>query len=1133
MLRVAIAGGNIGASALLSLLRGDTNTELVGMFELKEDAPGVILAGKWNIPVFKDIQSLCSANPEMVINISGDPILSNQIRAISQNKIEVIEGVGARLIWEIIEKQKRAKIEVLKTMENQKAISSLISHIGTAVHLNEFLGILLDKATVFTDAPAGSVALHENGEMRFAASKGLSRRFVENKSWGVIPGGLTDVVLRKKEIIAIHDTLKSDYTRNNPALIAEKIRALLACPVVLRNNAAGILYIDDFKPRQFSERQKSSLNILAGLIGICIDQFALIKRIEDAGLELMKIMEATNEGVFMTDPAGSIKLVNERVLELLGYSRQQLLGRGIGLFMKNDSWELMRRELEGKASLAGFEVAFIGSDGNEVGVTLNCATAADPGGKPSGLFFTLSSQKEIHDLKGIIEDKKRELEDLKNNLDMKVRDRTGDLEKMNRELEYANQLKGRFIANMSHELRTPLNSIIGFSDVLLDRTFGDLTENQERYIKNIYSSGKHLLELINNVLDIAKIESGKYEMVYETFLIDDVIGEVINIMKSLAENKFIEIIVSMGEGISVLTADRVKLKQILYNLLSNAIKFTPEGGSVRLHVARQENVNRCFTEDIAGLEFIKFSVQDTGIGIGSEDRERIFDEFEQASSEFSKKYGGVGLGLALTKKLVELHGGAITVESNLGEGSTFTFLLPVSTPAAAQPEGALVHEDVEAISLNFPWLKEEAPLILVVEDDLSTAELLTLHLTQAGYKVSHAFNGEEALEKAKKLQPFAVTLDVLLPKKDGWEVLQQLKSDQSTAGIPVIIHSIVDNKDLAFALGAADYLMKPLDKDALISKLEEITLARGKRVLPISVLVIESEDKMTEYFKEIFKPHGFLLYTAPNGKRGIELASAVRPAVILLDFSLPDMLGFDVIKNIKENPSTKDIPIFILTEKDITVEERMSLVGKIERIVQKFSFNTKELIDHIKELEILYPKRAGLIDDLTGVFSHRYFQIRLAQEVERATRYKLPLNLLLLDLDFFSRYVKEHGKYYGNLTLKKVAELIRKNIRGSDIVVRYGGDSFAVILPNTVISAALSMSNRFNAIIRNYPFIYENSQPKGHVTSSIGLTFLDGQSTEEFLLCAEKALGHALNKGGDRVEIYSKEQYEREEVEQH
>jgi PleD family two-component response regulator/two-component sensor histidine kinase len=555
--------------------------------------------------------------------------------------------------------------------------------------------------------------------------------------------------------------------------------------------------------------------------------------------------------------------------------------------------------------------------------------------------------------------------------------------------------------------------------VILGKTFGDLTENQERYVRNIYLSGKHLLELINNILDIAKIEAGKYEMVYETFSIDDVIDEVMNIMKSFADNKFIEIAVSIGESIGTITADRVKLRQILYNLLSNAIKFTPEGGMVGIDVSKEENVDGRYPWALPVLEFVKFSIWDTGVGIDPEDKDRIFDEFEQVNSSFSREYGGAGLGLALTKKLVELHGGNITVESKLGEGTIFSFMIPVTSPVEA-----IGPETVEAVSLNFPWMKEEAPLILVVEDNLSTTELLTLHLTQAGYKVAHAFDGEEALEKAKNLKPFAITLDVMLPKKDGWEVLQELKSDQRTTDIPVIIHSIVDNKDLAFALGATDYLLKPLDKDALISKLEEITVAKGKRVLPTSALIIESEDEVTNYFKEIFEPQGFLIYTAPDGKKGIELAMALRPGVILLDFTLPDMLGFDVIKNIKENPSTKDIPIFILTEKDISVEDRMSLVGKIERIVQKHAFDTKELVGHIKELEMLYPRRAGLIDELTEVFSHRYFQIRLAQEVERATRYKLPLNLVLLDIDFFGQYVKEHGEYYGNMVLKKVAELL-------------------------------------------------------------------------------------------------------------
>jgi diguanylate cyclase (GGDEF)-like protein/PAS domain S-box-containing protein len=1128
MFRLAIAGGNIGGSALISLLRGDPNTELIGIYEKKQDTPGVILAKKWNIPVFEDIKSLSAATPEIIINVTGNPKLSNEIRLAFGNKIEVIEGVGARLLWEIIEKQKRAKIESLKTIENQKSIFSLTSKLGLAERLDDFLGMILDKALEITNAPAGSIAVYENEEMRLVTSKGLSKRFIENKAWSVMSGGLTEAVINNKESVSINDTLKADYTRNNPALTRENIRALLAIPVLLKDKVIGILYIDDFKPRQFSERQKASLNLLAGFIGISTDRYSLITDTQKLRLKLSTLLETSNDIILIADTYGLISFFNQRAVDVLNYTKEDLTGKAIGSLVKASSWEVVQKELDRKSVLTGYEVTVIGFGNIEFDAILNAVVHRDPGGTPSSSIFVLRSLKEERELKKALEDKTRALEELNENLEKKVIERTEELEKINRELEHTNQLKGRFIANMSHELRTPLNTILGFSDVLLEKTFGDLTENQDRYIRNIYSSGKHLLELINNILDIAKIEAGKYEMIYETFQVDDMIGEVINIMKSFAENKFIEIVVSIGEDISTITADRVKLKQILYNLLSNAIKFTPEGGMVKVEVVKEKNIEGRYTRVLPGPEIIKFSVQDTGVGIGPEDKDRIFDEFEQVNSSFSKTYGGAGLGLALTKKLVELHGGDITVDSNLGEGSTFTFLIPVTSPVeAAGPE------TMEAVSLNFPWMKEEAPLILVVEDDLPTAELLTLHLTQAGYKVAHAFDGEEALEKAKHLKPFAITLDIMLPKKDGWEVLQELKSDQETANIPVIIHSIVDNKDLAFALGATDYLLKPLDKDALILKLEEITIAKGKKVLPTSVLIIESEDEVTKYFKEIFEPQGFLIYTAPNGKRGMELSTALRPDVILLDFTLPDMLGFDVIKNIKENHSTKDIPIFILTERDLSVEDRMALVGKIERIVQKHAFDTKELTGHIKELEILYPRRAGLIDELTGVFSHRYFQIRLAQEVERATRYKLPLNLVLLDVDFFGQYVKEHGEYYGNIVLKKVADLLRKNIRGSDVVVRYGGDAFAVILPSTVVSAGLSLSNRFSAIIKNYPFLYEESQPKGRITASIGLAFLDDQSPEEFILCVEKALALAIKKGGDRVEVYSKEQDETEEVTQY
>jgi hypothetical protein len=303
MFKLAIAGGNIGGSALISLLRGDPNTELVGIYEKKQDTPGVILARKWNIPVFEDIKSLSTVNPEIIINVTGDPNLSNEMRLAFGSRIEVIEGVGARLLWEIIEKQKRAKIEAHRTVEDQRIIFNLASKLGLAETLEDFLGMILEKALEIANAPAGSITIYENEEMRLVASKGLSRRFTENKAWSVMPGGLTEAIINNKKVISINDTLKMDYTRNNPALTRENIRALLAFPVVLKDKAVGILYIDDFKPRQFSERQKASLALLASLISISIDRYALIKDMEKLRLKLSTLLEASNDIVLIVDPS--------------------------------------------------------------------------------------------------------------------------------------------------------------------------------------------------------------------------------------------------------------------------------------------------------------------------------------------------------------------------------------------------------------------------------------------------------------------------------------------------------------------------------------------------------------------------------------------------------------------------------------------------------------------------------------------------------------------------------------------------------------------------------------------------------------------------------------------------------------
>ncbi|HXX56544.1 MAG TPA: ATP-binding protein, partial [Thermodesulfovibrionales bacterium] len=777
MLKIALAGGNITGSTILSMLRGEPDIKIVGVYERNLETPGVVLAKKWGIPVFDNVTLLAkAAEPEIILNVTDDAILSDTIRTLFRH-MEVIDASGAKFLWKMIEKQKKAMVELYKAIEDEKRIITITEDISRAEDLPGFMRFVLERALEMTDSPAGSIAMIEDGQMHLLASKGLSKRFSANERWNIMADGLTDLVIRKKEMIEIPDLSKVNYT-NNAALMDEGIAAVFVSPIMADGRIFGIMYLDDFKPRQVSERQKRAINLLSRIIGLMTDRSAALQRI---------------------------------------------------------------REQEGKIS------------------------------------------------------------ELREHLEKKVAERTDELKKTNQELERSSELKSRFINNINHELRTPLNSIIGFSDILLEKTFGELTEDQKRYLRTIQSSGKHLLDIINNCLDLAKIESGKYDMSYETFTVMGVLSEVFTIMQPMAEKKIIDLDLSISSDIEYVTADRVKLKQVLYNLLSNAIKFTPEGGKIGVQIERTEGKG-----ELESQQFVRFSVWDTGIGIGPDDRERIFDEFEQADTALSRKYGGAGLGLALSRKLVELHGGRISVESKLGAGSTFTFVLPLTVPVQEAPA-----EEAEAVNLNFPWMEERAPLILVVEDDISSAELLTLHLTQAGYKVAHAFDGEEAIEKTKKLRPFAILLDIMLPKKDGWEVLQSLKDDESTAHIPVLIHSVIDNKELAFALGATDYLMKPLEKEILLDRLEGLGILRYKK-RPVTVLIIQAADGL-DSLKEPSQSQEFLIYSAQEGRRGIELASALMPDVILLDFLLPDMLGFDVIKELKENPSTKKIPIFILT----------------------------------------------------------------------------------------------------------------------------------------------------------------------------------------------------------------------------
>lgn len=1112
MIKVAIVGAGKAGAALLDIFKINGVVETIGITDRNRNAPALAVAREDGVFIAGDLRELCGLGADIIMNVTGDPGVTARIREIAPDT-EVIDGKGARFLWGMVERQNSAKEDMRTLYENGLVLTS-------ARTLKEVLSATLERAMALTETPAGSIALCHRNEMKMAVSKGLKESVADIEQWKPRPDGLTAGIMSRKEPFEITDTHGHPLFKDH-RLLGEGIRSILAFPLMINGDIVGILYLDDFKPRHFSDRHKTLIRLFGSQAAQAIDKFKIldelykvIAELDGTTAYLQNVLDDSEDMIVTTDSEGRIVEFSRGGERILGYPKEEIVGRkASGLYVNKKERAGVIEALRNKGAVHNYETQLTRKDGTAVDISLTIALLKDKTGKVIGTVGISKDITEEKSLRNELRKTNEELRDLNIRLEDKVIERTRELEKANRELTKANQMKGRFISNMSHELRTPLNSILGFSEILLEKTFGDLNEKQLRHVSNIFASGKHLLQLVNNILDLAKIEAGKIDLSYEDFIVKDAVGEVVMIMHSLSAKKSIKVEIEIAPGVETFNADKVKFKQILYNLISNAIKFTPEGGSAGIRINHVVNRDSMLPWALQGQDFMKVAVWDKGIGIKGEDKERIFEEFEQIDPSLSKNYQGTGLGLALTKRLIDLHGGQISVNSTYGQGSEFVFYLPSVLPGPAREKV----DEFQSVPMIFPWMTEEAPLVLVVEDDLPTSEVLTIHLSKAGYKVAHAYDGAEAIAKARELRPFVVTLDVMLPKKDGWEVLQSLKADPSTRDIPVIIHSIIDNRDLAYALGASDYIMKPVDKTALLGKLSELSLFTKKSDLPVSVLLISADEETKDYVAGTFEGDGFLFNAASAEEEGMELAAATRPHVMLVDLNT---CGFEFIKKLKGTASTMDIPIFAVTNRDLSIEERLNLTGQIERIFKKDSLVAQDLIVHLKDVEILHPRRAGLIDDLTGLFNHRYFHLRLAQEVNRSVRYKTPLTLILLDIDNFGNYVREKGDYHGNLVLRKTAELLRRSIRGSDIIVRYGGDAFSLILPNTFIAPGVTLGKRFHGIIRDYPFLHEEVQPKGRITASVGVAAFRDQTPEELIKCCETALSKAVQRGGNTLEVF-------------
>ncbi|MBI5209807.1 MAG: response regulator [Elusimicrobia bacterium] len=491
------------------------------------------------------------------------------------------------------------------------------------------------------------------------------------------------------------------------------------------------------------------------------------------------------------------------------------------------------------------------------------------------------------------------------------------------ELEAADRLKTEFLANMSHELRTPLNAIVGYTDLLLDGTYGPVPPDQHGPLERVLANSRDLLALINNILDFSKLNAGMMPVFLEHFDAASLVQEVAQTLQCLAGAKGLALTAGAAAPLR-LRSDKTKVKQVLINLAANAIKFTAKG-SVALDAAASPD----------GREVV-FSVRDTGPGIAQEHQAAIFEKFMQLDGSSTRHHGGTGLGLSISKKLCELLDGGISVESRMGEGTTFV----VRLPAAAAP------------SLEGPLSTPVAPAsdggrrrkaLLCIDDDPEVLRLLRDSLSGTEYEFHGAASAQEGLALARKLKPFLITLDILMPHRDGWSVLQELKNDPGLRAIPVFILSIMENRALGFALGVSDYIVKPFDRKVLLEKLRAQERLVGRRIL-----LVDDDPEVAENFRGGLIQEGFEVETAASGREALARLRQNRPDAVFLDLGLPDISGFEVVEEIEKEPSLKGLRVIILTAKDLTEAETARLETRVEAVVQKWAISLPDILQDIK-----------------------------------------------------------------------------------------------------------------------------------------------------------------------------------------
>ncbi len=639
--------------------------------------------------------------------------------------------------------------------------------------------------------------------------------------------------------------------------------------------------------------------------------------IQESEQRLRVIAEAAPMAVLIvTFDDGIVRYANQRFCEMFGLDASSVVGIAArALYVDPKHRKRFIEELRERGHVEGMEMLFRRAGGEEFWALL-ASQRIEFEGRPA----MISGLADISDRKRM----------------------EGELHKAIWATEQATRAKSDFVANMSHELRTPLNAIIGYSEILFEDAQSAGRESDMADLRRIQDAGRHLLGLIDNILDLSKIEAGKMTLYLETFELRPMIDSVAATISPLARKNRNALDVSCVGDVGAIHSDLTKVRQTLFNLLSNACKFT-QNGAITLTALRDANE--------AG-DWIEFRVTDTGIGMTPDQQARVFEAFTQADDSTTRTYGGTGLGLAITKNFCRLLGGDVTLTSEAGKGTTFTVRLPAVTQISSDSVASAAVERSESVQLAVP---DDAPLILVVDDDQNARELMGRHLERGGYAVRMAASGEEALQLARELQPDVVTLDVLMPQMDGWAVLSAMKEDAALAEMPVIMVTVVDNQSIGFSLGAAAYLTKPIDRDRLLRSVEKCCSSGASR----HVLIVEDDAATRQLMRRTLQQAGYVVNEAENGLIGCERLKEALPGAIVLDLMMPEMDGFEFIARVRTDSRFREIPIVVVTAKTLTPEDRARLNGQVQHLVAKSEASRKTVLAVLGEMLPRHTRRAG------------------------------------------------------------------------------------------------------------------------------------------------------------------------------